>query len=39
MTKAEKRKHCTGCEDNFYNGNNDLGVNECWSLDNMKLIK
>ena len=39
MTKAEKREHCTGCEDNFYNGNNDLGVNECWSLDNMKLIK
>jgi hypothetical protein len=25
-----QRKDCAGCEDNFYNGNNNLGVTECW---------
>lgn len=23
---------CEGCRNNFYNGNNDLGVKECWSF-------
>ncbi len=32
------KKHCRGCRNNFYNGNNDLGVNECWSLKDAKLI-
>jgi hypothetical protein len=31
--------HCIGCENNFYNGNNDLGIQVCWSLENMTLIK
>ncbi len=39
MTKSEKLKMCQGCRDNFYNGNNDLGVKECWALDSAKLIK
>ena len=26
-------KHCAGCEDDFYNGNNDLGVVRCWHLE------
>lgn len=39
MTKSEKLKHCSGCEQNFYNGNNPYGVKECWSLANMKLMK
>jgi hypothetical protein len=34
-----KLVHCIGCEDNFYNGNNNLGVDRCWSLDNAKLMK
>lgn len=38
LTKQEKRKHCVGCEDNFYNGNNPYGVTECWKLASMKLI-
>ena len=38
MTKREKLRHCAGCEQNFYNGNNPLGVQECWSLDGAKLI-
>jgi len=31
------KKHCVGCRNNFYNGNNDIGVSECWSLKNAKL--
>lgn len=23
-------KHCRGCTDDFYNGHNPLGVQECW---------
>ncbi len=30
---------CSGCEDNFYNGNNNLGVGKCWGLDTAKVIK
>lgn len=32
-------KHCAGCEDNFYNGNNPYGTEKCWSLATAKLIK
>ena len=32
------KKHCAGCRDNFYNGNNNLGVKECWMLKDAKLI-
>lgn len=38
MTKSEKLKHCQGCEQNFYNGNNPYDIGECWSLGRMKLI-
>ena len=38
MTKAEKLKRCQGCRDNFYNGNNDLGVKECWSLNSAEPV-
>lgn len=31
------RKHCSGCRNNFYNGNNNLGVEECWSLKSARL--
>lgn len=24
---------CAGCQNNFYNGNNDFGVKRCWSAD------
>ncbi len=37
MDKNKKRKHCVGCEQDFYNGNNPYGVKECWSLDNAKM--
>jgi hypothetical protein len=32
------KKHCVGCRDDFYNGKNDLGVSECWSLKDAKLV-
>ena len=38
MTKLDKLKHCRGCRDNFYNGNNSYGVKECWGLKTAKLI-
>jgi len=41
-TRAPKKmdkKHCAGCHNDFYNGNNPLGVSECWSLKTAKLIK
>lgn len=32
------KKHCIGCRNNFYNGNNDIGVKECWYLKDAKII-
>lgn len=32
------KKNCLGCANNFYNGNNSLGVRECWSLKSAKLV-
>lgn len=37
--KKVKKSDCVGCRDNFYNGNNSLGVKECWSLASAKLIQ
>jgi len=33
------KKHCSGCRNNFYNGNNNLGVKECWQLKSARLKK
>lgn len=30
-------EHCSGCRNNFYNGNNSLGVTRCWSLEKATL--
>ena len=38
MTEREKLKRCVGCEQNFYNGNNPLGVKRCWNLDSAKTV-
>ena len=39
MTKAQKRrKYCPGCHNDFYNGNNNLGVKECWMLEDAKVV-
>ncbi len=34
-----EKKYCVGCDDNFYNGNNPLGVKECWSFKTAKVVK
>lgn len=31
------KQHCVGCKDNYYNGNNDVGIKECWGLKTAKL--
>ena len=38
MTKDEKLKQCVGCEDNFYNGHNPMGIQECWCLPDARLV-
>lgn len=38
MPKSEKLHYCVGCHSDFYNGNNPMGVKECWSLDNSRLV-
>jgi hypothetical protein len=38
MMKCKKLRRCSGCEDNFYNGNNNLGIQECWMLKQAKLV-
>ena len=32
------KKYCIGCEDNFYNGNNDMGIKECWDFEDAKVV-
>ena len=38
MIKCQKLKRCRGCRDDFYNGKNPLGVEECWCLKNAKIV-
>ena len=39
MNKYEKRrKYCSGCEDNFYNGNNPHDIQECWNLRDAEVV-
>lgn len=33
MSKEEKRALCAGCRNDFYNGQNPMGIKECWSLE------
>ena len=40
MTKSEKRRrYCSSCTNNFYNGNNELGVKECWMLEESVVVR
>lgn len=36
MTNSEKKKHCVGCEDDFYNHGGG-GAKECWGLESAQL--
>ena len=31
------KKYCVGCDSNFYNGNNPMGVKECWGFETAKV--
>jgi len=36
--RSTKREMCSGCRNNFYNGNNPHGVTQCWSFKTAKVI-
>ena len=38
MTKQEKKRMCSGCRNNFYNGNNPYGVKECWNFKTSRVV-
>lgn len=31
------KKYCIGCDSDFYNGKNSLGIKECWHFKNAKV--
>ena len=39
IPNKDKILFCSGCRQNFYNGNNEYGIEKCWSLDEAKLKK
>lgn len=39
MRLKKDKKYCVGCHDNFYNGNNPMGVKECWGFGTAKVVK
>ena len=39
MNEAEKLKLCVGCEQDFYNDKNPMGVKRCWHLATAKLVR
>ena len=38
-TSKMSKANCVGCRDNLYNGNNDVGVKECWNFKDAKIEK
>lgn len=39
LSDTQKLALCAGCRDNFYNGNNHLGVKRCWGLDSAEPVR
>lgn len=37
--KKPTKKDCGGCHNNFYNGHNGIGVQECWSFKTAEMVK
>jgi len=37
MKRLKTKQDCSGCDSNFYNGNNSMGVKECWLYKDAKL--
>jgi len=38
LSNYQKKKYCVGCRNNFYNGNNQYGIKECWLLKDAKVV-
>lgn len=38
MKNIDKLQMCVGCYNNFYNGNNSIGVKECWHLKSARVV-
>ena len=38
MIKVKDKTLCRGCDSNFYNGNNPLGIKECWHFKDAKVV-
>jgi hypothetical protein len=32
------KKYCVGCRENFYNGNNPMGIKECWCYKSARVV-
>jgi len=32
------KQFCMGCDDNFYNGNNPMGIKECWGFKTARVV-
>ena len=37
-TSDIRKKHCPSCVDDFYNGNNQFGIEECIHLKSARLV-
>lgn len=33
-----KKNYCSGCHDNFYNGQNQYGIKVCWHLKDARVV-
>ena len=38
MNMKRDKKYCSGCDDNFCNGNNSMGIRECWGFKTAKVV-
>jgi len=38
LTKEEMLHYCTGCHNDFYNGNNPYNIKECWHSPKASLV-
>ena len=32
------KQYCVSCHDDFYNGNNEMGIKECWGFKSAKVV-
>jgi len=39
MRMNKSKTLCIGCNDDFYNGKNDLGIEECWCFEDAEIVE